>query len=238
VQSPFSAIREALDRMNHSGPVRYNAAMDEKPNAAVPMTKPRGRWFQFRLRSVLIGVTIVATLCPIGAWLVREWRERRAREADTVAGSRFGPTPSEIDKMRAALAPIEFNREKCESIVQLIDAGKLTEARPGSIDLPPDLRDATKFGTVYLTRRSGMNLYMFEIWRGKSCNFHGYLYSRLSYEQMGLVDDAEVEGLGRGPMVEIVVGSPSPAYPHLLTVHSTIKPTQWKNWYEVAYSLD
>ena len=107
-------------------------------------------------------------------------------------------------------APIEFNREKCESIVQRIESAKLTETRPGAIELPADLQNATKYGSVYLTHRSGTNLRLFETWAGKGRNFRGYLYSRLPYEQMGDFDGLGADDMGPGPVIEIVVGWPSP----------------------------
>ena len=44
--------------------------MLDNPNTAEP-AKPR-RWFQFRLRTLLIVVTLIAAFCPIGARYFRE----------------------------------------------------------------------------------------------------------------------------------------------------------------------
>lgn len=48
--------------------------MDQMPNTAEP-GKPRRRWFQFRLRTLLIVVTVAAMNCPIGVWYVRAWQQ-------------------------------------------------------------------------------------------------------------------------------------------------------------------
>jgi hypothetical protein len=40
--------------------------MTDKPNTVEP-GMPRRRWFPFRLRTLLIGMAIVAMLCPLGA---------------------------------------------------------------------------------------------------------------------------------------------------------------------------
>jgi hypothetical protein len=50
--------------------------MDQKPNTAEP-GKPRRRWFQFRLRTLLIGVAVAAMLCPVGTHYLREWQKSR-----------------------------------------------------------------------------------------------------------------------------------------------------------------
>jgi hypothetical protein len=41
--------------------------MDEKPNTAEPH-KPRRRWFQFRLRTLLVIVTLLAIPCAYLGW--------------------------------------------------------------------------------------------------------------------------------------------------------------------------
>ena len=38
---------------------RYNGGMDDKPSTA-DLVKPRRRWFQFRLRTLLVGVVLIA----------------------------------------------------------------------------------------------------------------------------------------------------------------------------------
>ena len=52
--------------------------------------KRKRRWFQFRLRTLLIGVTLLAAACPFGVRLLERWRienvireiERRIYAAD------------------------------------------------------------------------------------------------------------------------------------------------------------
>ncbi|HEY2759687.1 MAG TPA: hypothetical protein VGI75_03070 [Pirellulales bacterium] len=50
--------------------------MPDKPNTAEPQ-KPRRRWFQFRLRTLLVVVTLLAIPC---AYFAHEWRIVEARE--------------------------------------------------------------------------------------------------------------------------------------------------------------
>jgi hypothetical protein len=42
--------------------------------------KPRRRWCQFRLRTLLIGVAVVAAFCPAGARFFREWQKQHELE--------------------------------------------------------------------------------------------------------------------------------------------------------------
>ena len=49
-----------------------NAAMQSEPPQADPPKRKR-RWFQFSLRSLLIGVTVLAVICAVGVPLLREW---------------------------------------------------------------------------------------------------------------------------------------------------------------------
>jgi hypothetical protein len=41
---------------------------------------PKRRWFQFRLRTLLLIVAIVAVQCTVCVPMLREWRERQQRE--------------------------------------------------------------------------------------------------------------------------------------------------------------
>ena len=50
--------------------------MPDTPTTAQP-SKPRRRWFQFRLRTLLIVIMMLAILLPIALWLDREWQELR-----------------------------------------------------------------------------------------------------------------------------------------------------------------
>ena len=50
-------------------------SMPDKPNTAEP-GKPRRRWFQFRLRTLLIGVAVVALPCTYVAHAANVVRER------------------------------------------------------------------------------------------------------------------------------------------------------------------
>jgi hypothetical protein len=66
--------------------------MPTNPNTAEPQ-KPRRRWFQFRLRTLLIGVAIIAMLCPLGVRLVRQWQESRRTQDTTDPYPRRGGSP-------------------------------------------------------------------------------------------------------------------------------------------------
>ncbi len=59
--------------------------MPDKPNIAEPQ-KPRRRWFQFRLRTLLIVTAIVAVLC---AWLASAFQAgyERAHRFDAPANA-------------------------------------------------------------------------------------------------------------------------------------------------------
>jgi hypothetical protein len=61
--------------------------MTDKPNTAEP-GKQRRRWFQFSLRTLLLMVTIVGLLCPVGAHYLRERQRRQKaieREIETIS---------------------------------------------------------------------------------------------------------------------------------------------------------
>ena len=54
--------------------------MDQMPNTAEP-EKPRIRWFQFRLRTLLLCATLVAAiLCTVGMLRVWDWAQHRNDE--------------------------------------------------------------------------------------------------------------------------------------------------------------
>jgi hypothetical protein len=53
--------------------------MPTNSNTAEP-AKPDRRWFQFRLRTLLIGVAVVATLCSLGVPYLQRWQARRDQE--------------------------------------------------------------------------------------------------------------------------------------------------------------
>ena len=73
-----------------------NAAMEVEPTKAEPAKRKR-RWFQFSLRSLLIGVTLLAILCPAATWVVRD-RQRLIREQEQLIHDK------DDAKMQAAIA--------------------------------------------------------------------------------------------------------------------------------------
>jgi hypothetical protein len=54
--------------------------MPADPNAAEPV-KPRRRWFQFRLRTLLIGVALLAAICAAWAQTIHERQIVQRRDA-------------------------------------------------------------------------------------------------------------------------------------------------------------
>jgi hypothetical protein len=52
--------------------------MDEKPKTAGPGKKPRRRWFQFKLRTLLIGMALLTIPCGYVSWQAKIVRERKA----------------------------------------------------------------------------------------------------------------------------------------------------------------
>jgi hypothetical protein len=61
--------------------------MESEPTKAEPPKRKR-RCFQFRLRTLLIGVTLVAVVCGYVAWQAKIVRERRA-ELNRVVDARL-----------------------------------------------------------------------------------------------------------------------------------------------------
>ena len=59
-------------------PVCLNATMDQTTNTAECVKKPRRRWFRFRLRTLLIGVAVLAIPCGYVAREVKIVRNRQA----------------------------------------------------------------------------------------------------------------------------------------------------------------
>ena len=70
--------------------------MQAEPLKAEPPKRKR-RWFQFSLRTLLIGVTLLAILCPAATWVVRD-RQRLIREQEQLIQDK------DDAKMQAAIA--------------------------------------------------------------------------------------------------------------------------------------
>jgi hypothetical protein len=71
--------------------------MDEKPDNA----EPRRRWYQFSLRTLLIGVALLGVLC---AWLGLQERTVRARQAWLMAH----PQDCPAGKLRVILCESDY----------------------------------------------------------------------------------------------------------------------------------
>jgi hypothetical protein len=61
-----------------------NAAMQTEPPDVEPPKRKR-RWFQFSLRTLMIGVTLLAFLSAAATWVVQD-RQRLMRERDEAMG--------------------------------------------------------------------------------------------------------------------------------------------------------
>jgi hypothetical protein len=72
--------------------------------------------------------------------------------------------------------PTAAHRGEWERIVRSYREGKLA-AQGGVIILPPELKDLTRDGRVYVTtaERTG-EMFLFTTWRGKGSNFEGFLF--------------------------------------------------------------
>jgi hypothetical protein len=57
--------------------VEDNAAMQVEPSKATPPKRKR-RWFQFSLRTLMIGVTLLAVPCAYLGWQAKKVRDRKA----------------------------------------------------------------------------------------------------------------------------------------------------------------
>jgi hypothetical protein len=100
--------------------------MEEKPVTAEPEKKPRRRWYQFGLRTLLIGVALVSAACGYVADEASIVRKRNAlRERIEKMGAKFtlmaSPTSFYINLERN---PMPFPRNW------------LGDARAGGIEIP------------------------------------------------------------------------------------------------------
>ena len=68
----------------------YTALMVENPDNA----EPRRRWYQFSLRTLLIGVALLAIICRLAVWQIQLAAEHRALIDRMTAEGRFTTNPS------------------------------------------------------------------------------------------------------------------------------------------------
>ena len=80
--------------------------------------------------------------------------------------------------------PLDFAR--CEKIVQAIEAGTLAEKPSGTLELPPELADATYDGKIYVTHRASGSVYLFKSWQARlrTQRFRGFIYSTVPRKDM------------------------------------------------------
>jgi hypothetical protein len=81
--------------------------MPDNPNTAEPW-KPRSRWFQFRLRTLLVGMALLAIPCGYVGWQAKIVREREAAESrEEKLGWRFaiGSMPP-LSEPTAVILPV------------------------------------------------------------------------------------------------------------------------------------
>ena len=93
---------------------------------------------------------------------------------------------------------------------------------PSSAQLPPDLREASLGGEIYVYRPStNQILVVFKTWRGKGRNMEGYLYAARPISATELSKDYYGDSVVVIDHLELVLGKqPDP------------------NWYRVSYKLD
>lgn len=93
---------------------------------------------------------------------------------------------------------------------------------PESASLPPDVRNASTDGEIYIFRRPPAQLIIvFKTWRGKGFNMEGYLYAATPLGPQDTSKDAYgKKNLTLGPM------------------NLEIKRQINTNWYQVSYKLD
>ena len=103
--------------------------MDEQPTTANAQAKPRRRWYQFGLRTLLIGVTLAG--CGLG-WLGIKIRDARQQEAAVAAILRLGGSVVYDDE----LAPHELSPQDIFRQVHAVELSnkRVTDADLGTLD--------------------------------------------------------------------------------------------------------
>ena len=123
-----------------------------------------------------------------------------------------------------------FQRMQCESIVRMIEGGKLAETSPGIVELPPELAGVAVNGTVCVTHFTKGAAYLFKTANSLHAGrFRGYVYLTVPFGALGPDDYGDVSIVGwvetRPPL-----DKPRKAVP----VEVMARPTEWPSWFWVA----
>ena len=71
--------------------------MPDDPNTAEP-GKPRRRWFQFRLRTLLVIIAVASVCMAIGVHLERKWMKERNEQLQRLLDADFVPVDSALSR--------------------------------------------------------------------------------------------------------------------------------------------
>ena len=127
------------------------------------------------------------------------------------------------------------NRPLYERVIQGVQIGQIKTDQekgiqipqgsvrlPSSAQLPPDLREASVGGEIYVSRPStNQLLVVFKTWRGKGFNMEGYLYAAKPLSAAEITKDYYGHSV-------VVIG------PMEFVLEKQLDP----NWYRVSYKLD
>jgi hypothetical protein len=110
---------------------------------------------------------------------------------------------------------VSFDHAKCQTIADMIEAGKLGQAGDTEVVAPAQLRDATLFGRVSISRVPLGHFQYFETWHRHAAT-KGYAYCPAPHSTP--VTEAEISR-------DLVL---------IRSVFSDASPTQWTGWYYVT----
>ena len=98
----------------------------------------------------------------------------------------------------------KFDANRCESIVVMIESGKLAEGPPGVVQLPPELASASWDGFVYVARLPKGRLYLFKTVALplRPFNIRGYIYSTAPLDTLSNATDSEGHPWVEGKFVD------------------------------------
>jgi hypothetical protein len=115
---------------------------------------------------------------------------------------------------------IGFDHAKCQTIADMIEAGKLGQPGDDEIALPPHLRDATLFGKVSICRATAGHFQYYETWHNHAST-KGYAFCPTPHS----TPPTEAE-IGRDEaLIRTIFHDPS---------ITTVSTTEWPGWYYVT----